>query len=191
MSTPQASRGAGPDPGAAPRVGGYAWYVLGVFVLVTTFNTADRYILSILLPDIKSEFALSDAMLGFLVGPAFAVCHTLAGLPIARFADRGVRRSIVAGGLFREFRLEGLERRVGAILVDVADRHDVLVAHALHGGTTAAAGADDGNVEALAGRRGAGRLGAEDGGKREGAGGRRGLEEGAAGGGGFHGGVGS
>jgi predicted MFS family arabinose efflux permease len=77
-----------------------AWYVLGVFVVVTTFNTADRYILSILLPDIKREFELSDAMLGFLVGPAFAVCHTLAGLPIARWADRGVRRSIVAGGLF-------------------------------------------------------------------------------------------
>jgi predicted MFS family arabinose efflux permease len=74
--------------------------VLAVFVLVTTFNTADRYILSILLPDIKREFGLSDAMLGFLVGPAFAVCHTLAGLPIARYADRGVRRSIVAAGLF-------------------------------------------------------------------------------------------
>jgi len=98
LSLLRASQVPGPTPG--PRIDRYAWYVLGVFVVVTTFNTADRYILSILLPDIKREFGLSDAMLGFLVGPAFAVFHTLAGLPIARWADRGVRRSIVAGGLF-------------------------------------------------------------------------------------------
>lgn len=80
--------------------GGYAWYVLGVFVLVTAFNVADRNILNALLEPIKIEFEASDTAMGLLVGTSFAVVHILASLVIARWADRSVRRSIIAGGLF-------------------------------------------------------------------------------------------
>ena len=38
--------------------------------------------------------------MGLLIGFNFAVVHILASVVIARFADRGVRRTIIAGGLF-------------------------------------------------------------------------------------------
>ncbi len=77
----------------------YANYVLGVLFLVYVFNFIDRQILSILLEDIKLELGVSDTAMGFLTGIAFALFYTFAGIPIARWADVGVRRSIIAMGL--------------------------------------------------------------------------------------------
>src|SRR4029450_12385629 len=85
---------------AAPDRGIYRWYVLGVLFLVTLFNVADRYILHTLLEPIKEEFGASDTAMGLLIGVNFAVVHILASVVIAHFADRGVRRTIIAGGLF-------------------------------------------------------------------------------------------
>jgi predicted MFS family arabinose efflux permease len=73
--------------------------VLGVLFLVTLFNVADRNILHTLLQPIKEEFGASDTAMGLLIGLNFAVVHILASVVIARFADRGVRRTIIAGGL--------------------------------------------------------------------------------------------
>jgi len=42
---------------------------------------------------------VSDTWMGFLTGTAFAVFYTFAGIPIARWADRGTRRSIIALGI--------------------------------------------------------------------------------------------
>ena len=77
----------------------YARYVLGVLFVVYVFNFIDRQILSILLPAIKQDLEVSDAWLGFLTGPAFALFYTVAGIPIARWADHGTRRTIIALGL--------------------------------------------------------------------------------------------
>ena len=77
----------------------YARYVLGVLFLVYVFNFIDRQILAILLEDIKADLGVSDSAMGFLTGFAFALFYTVAGLPIARWADVGVRRSIIALGL--------------------------------------------------------------------------------------------
>ncbi|MGH7336729.1 MAG: spinster family MFS transporter, partial [Myxococcota bacterium] len=86
---------------AAARDGGvYRWYVLGVLFLVTLFNVADRYILHTLLEPIKEEFGASDTEMGLLIGFNFAIVHILASVVIARYADRGVRRTIIAAGLF-------------------------------------------------------------------------------------------
>ena len=71
-------------------------YVLGVLVVVYTFNFIDRQILAILLPSIKAEFGVNDTLLGFLAGPAFAVCYSLLGIPIALIADRWNRRNLIA-----------------------------------------------------------------------------------------------
>src|SRR5262245_66111280 len=84
---------------AVPHRGVYSWYVLGVLFLVTLFNVADRYILHTLLQPIKEEFGASDTAMGLLIGFNFAVIHIVASVVIAHFADRGVRRTIVAGGL--------------------------------------------------------------------------------------------
>ncbi len=71
-------------------------YVLGVLVVVYTFNFIDRQILSILLEPIKNELQLSDTQLGFLTGFAFAAFYATLGIPIARLADRTNRRNLIA-----------------------------------------------------------------------------------------------
>ena len=71
-------------------------YALGVLVVVYTFNFIDRQILSILLQPIKDELGLSDSALGLLTGFAFALFYATLGIPIARYADRGNRRSLIA-----------------------------------------------------------------------------------------------
>jgi MFS family permease len=102
-----------PSPEAAPRYSpAYVNYVLGVVLLVMIFNIVDRTITAILLDDIKAELVLSDRQLGILLGPAFAVVYTLASLPIAHWADRGVRRSIVAWGLLAWSAVTALTARV-------------------------------------------------------------------------------
>ena len=71
-------------------------YVLGVLVVVYSFNFIDRQILSILLEPIKAELGLSDAQLGLLTGFAFAAFYATLGIPIARHADRSNRRNLIA-----------------------------------------------------------------------------------------------
>jgi MFS family permease len=83
-----------------PPVGGpYAWYVLGLMVLVYVMNFIDRQILSILAEDIKRDLSLTDAQLGFLYGTAFAVFYALFGIPLGRLADNWVRTRLLALGL--------------------------------------------------------------------------------------------
>ena len=67
--------------------------------LAYVFNFVDRQILSILLQPIKAELQVSDTAMGFLTGMAFALFYTFAGLPIARWADYGTRRTIIALGI--------------------------------------------------------------------------------------------
>ncbi len=73
--------------------------MLGLLSLVSLFSIADRLVFSILLEDIKAEFALSDTQLGLLGGLAFTATYVLAGFPAARLADRSIRRSIVAAAI--------------------------------------------------------------------------------------------
>lgn len=82
-----------------PITPGYANYVLGILFVVYVFNFIDRQILSILLQSIKEDLGASDTQLGFLAGPAFALFYTFAGIPLARWADLGVRRNVIALGL--------------------------------------------------------------------------------------------
>lgn len=81
---------------ASEQPGPYRWYVVGVLVCTGIFSIADRLVLSILLEDIKAEFALSDTQLGLLTGLAFSLFYVLFGFPFARLADRRTRKSIIA-----------------------------------------------------------------------------------------------
>ncbi len=74
----------------------YRYYVLGVLTLVYVFNFIDRQILVILQESIKEDLGLSDAQLGLLSGFAFAVFYVTVGIPIARWADQGTRRTIIS-----------------------------------------------------------------------------------------------
>jgi predicted MFS family arabinose efflux permease len=80
----------------APYSRGYLRYALALLTTVYAFNFIDRQILVILQESIKREMGLSDAALGVLSGFSFAIFYVTAGLPIARLADRGVRRNVVA-----------------------------------------------------------------------------------------------
>ena len=74
----------------------YRWYALGLLVVVYIFNFIDRSILGILVEPIKRDLEVSDTLMGFLGGIAFAAFYTFLGIPIARLADRGSRRNVLA-----------------------------------------------------------------------------------------------
>ncbi|MBM4382472.1 MAG: MFS transporter [Deltaproteobacteria bacterium] len=103
---------------AASPSEGYRRYALGLLLTVYVFNFLDRQILTILNPAISRDLQLSDGALGFLAGPVFALFYTTAGIPIARWADIGVRRSIIALALFvwsAMTALSGLAQNLGHI----------------------------------------------------------------------------
>jgi MFS family permease len=74
------------------------WVVLFTLLIVSIFNFADRYLVTGLIGDIKAEFNVDDGFMGLLIGPAFVVLYVVAGVPIARWADRSSRVKIIAGG---------------------------------------------------------------------------------------------
>ena len=69
--------------------------VLGMLLLVYTFNFIDRQIVGILAAPIKADLGLSDTQLGALGGLAFALFYTALGIPIAVIADRRSRTWII------------------------------------------------------------------------------------------------
>lgn len=77
----------------------YRHYVLALLMLSYAFNFMDRNILNALIDPIKADLGVSDTLMGLLVGFGFASFNSLAGLPIARWADRGNRRSIISLGM--------------------------------------------------------------------------------------------
>lgn len=91
-----------PDPTARAKPmfsRSYAIYVLIILTLVNTFGFIDRQILSVLIIPIKAEFNLSDTWLGLLSGMAFVGVYVIMGFPLARWADRGSRRTVIAVSL--------------------------------------------------------------------------------------------
>ena len=72
---------------------------LGILSVVYAVNLLDRQILSMLLVPIKQDLGVSDTALGFLTGTSFALFYATAGIPIARWADRGNRVHVIALGL--------------------------------------------------------------------------------------------
>lgn len=88
-------------PGREPRPQrkyseGYRRLVLLLLLAVSVLNFIDRQILAILLEPIKAEFHLSDTQLGFLTGLSFALFYSIMGIPLARLADCGNRRNVIA-----------------------------------------------------------------------------------------------
>lgn len=74
-------------------------YTMFLLFLVSVFSYMDRTIISILQVPIKQELGLSDAQLGALTGLSFALFYATLSLPLARLADRWVRKNLIAGSL--------------------------------------------------------------------------------------------
>lgn len=77
----------------------YRAVVLGMLLLVYTFNFLDRQILGILAIPIKSELGLSDQQLGALGGIAFAVLYSTLAIPLALLADKTSRTWVITVSL--------------------------------------------------------------------------------------------
>ncbi len=90
------AQGAAAEPGARDTSRRYRWFVLVMLTLVAILNFVDRQLMSILLEPIKAEFDLSDTQLGFLTGFAFAIFYSIMGIPLAKLADQGDRRKLIA-----------------------------------------------------------------------------------------------
>jgi len=105
------------------------WSALFILFLVTTSSYFDYYVLSVVLEPIKREFAVSDTLLGLLGGFSFAALYSVTAVPVARWADRGNRRTIITvalvgwsvmtalGGLARSF-WQLVVARVGVGMVE-------------------------------------------------------------------------
>jgi MFS transporter, Spinster family, sphingosine-1-phosphate transporter len=77
---------------------GYARYVLAVMVGINFLNYMDRYVGAAASPLIQKEFHLSDSQVG-LLGSAFLLVYAVAAVPFGYWADRGVRKTVVAAGV--------------------------------------------------------------------------------------------
>lgn len=74
----------------------YRNWMLTVLAVIYAFNFCDRLIVNLLMEDIKRDMQLSDTQMGLLTGMAFAFFYSTLGIPLARWADRGNRITIIS-----------------------------------------------------------------------------------------------
>ena len=76
-----------------------AWYAIFVFALALMMNFLDRGIVGLLVRPLEQDLRLSDFQISLVTGFAYIAFYAAVGLPIARWADIGVRRTIVGLGI--------------------------------------------------------------------------------------------
>ena len=74
----------------------YRYLVLGILTVVYVSNFVDRQVINVLASYIIEDLDISDGQFGMLSGLAFACIYTTLGIPIARWADIGNRRNVIA-----------------------------------------------------------------------------------------------
>jgi predicted MFS family arabinose efflux permease len=68
---------------------------LSTLLLVSIVSQIDRILPFILAESIKKDLGLSDTQLGLITGLAFAICYSLAALPLARISDQGGAKKVL------------------------------------------------------------------------------------------------
>lgn len=72
-----------------------------MLTLASTLSFIDRQILNVMIGPIKRDLGgLTDTEISLIIGLAFSLIYSLSTLPLARWADRGNRRNIIAAGIF-------------------------------------------------------------------------------------------
>jgi MFS family permease len=84
-----------PSPAAFSVSNAYRYYVVAMLLVIASCNYADRYMLGVLFPLIKTDLGLSDTQMGFISGAAFTIAYALVALPIASLSDRFSRKKII------------------------------------------------------------------------------------------------
>jgi predicted MFS family arabinose efflux permease len=72
---------------------------LMVLTAVNAIGLLDRQAMGLVQEFIKRDLGLFDTQLGLLTGFAFSIVYVFAAIPIARLADRSIRRDIIAVAL--------------------------------------------------------------------------------------------
>ena len=75
-------------------------YALVALLLAYILSFIDRNAMAVLIGPIREDFGISDFQYSLLHGFAFSMFYIFLGLPIARMADRGNRKTIVTIGVF-------------------------------------------------------------------------------------------
>lgn len=75
------------------------YWVLLLMTLVYAVSLVDRSVIGVLLDSIKQDMQVSDTVMGLVTGLGFAVAYGVASIPVAVWADRGIRRNIISVGL--------------------------------------------------------------------------------------------
>jgi MFS transporter, Spinster family, sphingosine-1-phosphate transporter len=74
---------------------GQARFAFTILFIINVLNYADRYILPAILPKIRADLGLTPIQQG-LLGSSFLFVYALASLPLGVWADRSIRKNIVA-----------------------------------------------------------------------------------------------
>ena len=69
---------------------------LGLLCVAGFLTTVDRVAFPVVIEPIRRELVLTDTQMGLLTGLAFSAMYALVSLPVARWADVGDRRTIIA-----------------------------------------------------------------------------------------------
>jgi MFS family permease len=59
----------------------------------------DRQVLSLLVDAVRHDLRISDTQVSLLMGTAFAIIYSIAGVPFGYLADRARRRTLIAAGI--------------------------------------------------------------------------------------------
>ncbi|HEU4623753.1 MAG TPA: MFS transporter [Steroidobacteraceae bacterium] len=85
--------------GAASTMARRGWYTVYMTGIVAIMSQVDRGILALFVQPMKRDFGLSDTEVSILLGFAFTFFYVVAGPPLSRMADRGIRKSVISGCL--------------------------------------------------------------------------------------------
>ena len=77
----------------------YTWYALILMMTIYTVSLLDRKLPFILVESIKEDLSLSDTQVGLISGLVFTLTYSIAGIPVARLADRVVRKHVITVSL--------------------------------------------------------------------------------------------
>jgi MFS transporter, Spinster family, sphingosine-1-phosphate transporter len=80
---------------AARSVVRQARFAFTILLIINILNYADRYVLPAILPKVQKDLGLTNTELG-LIGSSFLLVYAFATLPLGVWADRSVRKNIVA-----------------------------------------------------------------------------------------------
>jgi MFS family permease len=75
------------------------WYTVFMLAIVVMLAQIDRSVISLMVQPMKRDLGLSDTQVSVLIGVAFSFFYVMVGPPMSRIADRGFRKTVVAGSL--------------------------------------------------------------------------------------------